>query len=146
MSTIVRPVTAGDRTDWERLWTDYLAFYQTELPPEQFDLQFSRILAPEGTIRGLLAERDGEIAGVVHFLFHAHGWQEQDVCYLQDLYVDPAFRRRGVARDLIEAVYQAADRKGASNVYWMTQTFNETARRIYDRIGRVTPFIKYQRH
>ena len=31
------------------------------------------------------------------------------------------------------------------NVYWLTQEFNATARRLYDRVGRATPFIKYRR-
>jgi hypothetical protein len=31
------------------------------------------------------------------------------------------------------------------SVYWMTQEFNTKARRLYDRIGKVTPFIKYSR-
>ncbi len=44
-----------------------------------------------------------------------------------------------------EAVYKAADDAGAPGVYWTTQHFNETARRLYDRIGQLTPFIKYQR-
>ena len=31
------------------------------------------------------------------------------------------------------------------NVYWLTQTSNATARRLYDRVGTATPFIKYRR-
>jgi GNAT superfamily N-acetyltransferase len=66
------------------------------------------------------------------------------VTYLQDLYVAP--EARGPARAaLIEAVYAAADAAGRPNVYWLTQEFNTTARRLYDRIGTATPFIKYQR-
>jgi hypothetical protein len=51
----------------------------------------------------------------------------------------------GVGRALIEAVYAEADRDGCPNVYWMTQEFNETARRLYDRIATLTPFVKYSR-
>ncbi|MCZ7597268.1 MAG: GNAT family N-acetyltransferase, partial [Gammaproteobacteria bacterium] len=39
----------------------------------------------------------------------------------------------------------AADANGSPAVYWLTQEFNHTARNLYDRIGRVTPFIKYVR-
>ncbi len=83
--------------------------------------------------------------GLVHFIFHRHNWKIEDVCYLQDLYADPAMRGSGVGRALIEAVYAAADSHGAPAVYWMTQDFNTTARKLYDRIGQLTPFIKYQR-
>jgi GNAT superfamily N-acetyltransferase len=78
-------------------------------------------------------------------MFHPHCWKVEPVCYLQDLYADREVRGRGVGRALIEAVYAAADAAGAPSVYWLTQEFNTEARRLYDRIGRVTPFIRYNR-
>ena len=94
---------------------------------------------------GLLAVADGRPVGLVHYVFHRHGWQIEDVCYLQDLYVDPEVRGTGAGRRLIEAVYAAADAAGRPSVYWLTQSFNATARRLYDRVGTETPFIKYRR-
>ena len=73
------------------------------------------------------------------------GWQAENTCYLQDLYVDPEIRGTGAGRALIEAVYDAADAAGAKGVYWTTQHFNSQARQLYDRIGKLTPFIKYSR-
>ena len=81
----------------------------------------------------------------VHFLFHRHAWKIENVCYLQDLYARPETRDTGVGRALIEAVYAAADQAGAPAVYWLTQDFNVTARRLYDRIGKLSPFIRYTR-
>jgi hypothetical protein len=46
---------------------------------------------------------------------------------------------------LIEAVYRAADKVGADQVYWLTAHSNATARKLYDRVGQLTPFIKYRR-
>ena len=51
----------------------------------------------------------------------------------------------GIGRALIEAVYDAADEAGHPNVYWQTQHFNETGRRLYDRVGELSPFIVYNR-
>lgn len=83
--------------------------------------------------------------GLVHFLFHRHNWKIENVCYLQDLYTDPSVRGQGAGRALIEAVYAAADANGTPAVYWLTQDFNAEGRRLYDRIGQVTPFIRYNR-
>jgi len=69
----------------------------------------------------LVAEKDGALIGLTHFVFHRHGWKIEDVCYLQDLYVSPAARGTGCGRKLIEAVYAAADAKGCPSVYWLTQ-------------------------
>ena len=144
--THVRPLTAADKPEWARLWRAYLAFYETELPQDVYDTYFDRLLgADPQDFHGLIAEIDGQPVGLTHYVFHRHGWKIENTCYLQDLYADPGVRGQGVGRALIEAVYQAADAAGAPSVYWLTQDFNEDARKLYDRIGRLTPFIKYAR-
>lgn len=142
----VRPLERTDRDVWRHLWRAYLAFYDTSLPKEIYASQFERLLGDDPRdFHGLIAELDGEPVGLAHYLFHRHGWKIEEVCYLQDLYAAPEARGHGVGRALIEAVYGAADAAGAPSVYWTTQDFNATARRLYDRIGTLTPFIKYQR-
>ncbi len=142
----IRPLEARDEAEWRRLWRDYLAFYETELQDEIYGTYFARLLGNDPRdFHALVAEHDGKLIGLTHFVFHPHGWKVEDVCYLQDLYADPSVRGTGVGRKLIEAVYAAADAAGAPSVYWLTQDFNKTARRLYDRIGVVTPFVKYSR-
>ncbi len=146
MSVTIRPLTAGDRAEWARLWTGYLEYYQTSVPEAVYDSTFARLLGDDPQdFNGLLAEVDGRPVGLVHYLFHRHNWKIENVCYLQDLYADPSVRGQGVGRALIEAVYAAADANGTPAVYWLTQDFNETARRLYDRVAQVTPFIRYNR-
>lgn len=70
-------------------------------------------------------------------------WSVENSCYLQDLYVDPEIRGTGAGRALIEAVHAEAAKAGATGVYWLTQECNKTARQLYDRIGELTPFVKY---
>ncbi len=53
----------------------------------------------------LVAEVDGKMVGLTHYLSHRYAWKIEEVIYLQDLYVDPAVRRgTGAGRALIEAV------------------------------------------
>ena len=142
----VRPLAPGDHAEWRRLWTAYLAFYEATVAEEVYGTTWARLMGEDPRdVRGLLAEVEGRPVGLTQFLLHRHGWKTRDVCYLQDLYADPDARGSGVGRALIEAVYAAADAAGAPDVYWMTQDFNATARRLYDRIGRATPFMRYQR-
>ncbi len=143
---VVRPLKESDRPQWDALWTAYLAFYETQLPQEVFDTYFARLLGDDPQdFNGLVAEIDGRLVGLTHYLFHRNGWKIENTCYLQDLYADPTVRGTGVGRALIEAVYAAADDASAPSVYWMTQDFNTVARQLYDRIGTKTPFIKYAR-
>ena len=146
MTVNVRPLRKDDKAQWRRLWRGYLAYYETVLPDEIYDLQFQRLISENPhDFKGLVAQSEGALVGLVHFVYHQHGWRADDVCYLQDLYADPDVRGQGVGRALIEAVYAAADAAGAPSVYWLTQDFNTEARRLYDRVGVKTPFIKYAR-
>lgn len=143
---VIRPISAEDRPHWEPLWRAYLAFYETILPGEVYDSSFGRLVDPKVvSYHGLLAWDGPQAVGLVHFIHHMHGWKLEPVTYLQDLYSVPESRGTGVGRALIETVYGAADAAGAPSVYWMTQEFNAPARHLYDRVGEVTPFIKYQR-
>ena len=144
---VIRPLAIEDEADWRRLWTAYLAFYETVLPEEIYRSTFARLSGGgSGEFRGLVAVLDGRAVGLAHYLFHRSCWTLNDICYLQDLYADPEVRGTGIGRALIEAVYGKAAEAGAPEVYWMTQEFNATARRLYDRIAGKTPVIIYQKN
>lgn len=143
---VIRPLTPADREGWETLWRGYLDFYLSKLDPSQFDFTFRRLSDPEyAGMFGFVAEFQGKLVGLVNCLNHDHGWHLQQVVYLQDLYVDDSARKLGIGQKLIEAVYAYADENDKANVYWMTQTTNHTARKLYDRVGQPTNFMKYIR-
>jgi GNAT superfamily N-acetyltransferase len=146
MATVIRPIAATDEPEWRRLWTGYLEFYKATVPEAVYATTFARLTSADSPeINGLIAEVDGRPLGLVHYIFHRHGWKIEEVCYLQDLYVAPEARGTGLGRALIEAVYARADAAGRPAVYWLTQEFNHEARQLYDRIAKVTPFIRYNR-
>ncbi len=142
----IRPLRPEDRDQWAEMWRDYLAFYETEVPDTTYKSTFARLLGDDpNDFSCFVADLDGQLLGLTHYLFHRHAWKEESVCYLQDLYARPEARGTGVGRALIQAVYDEADRQKAPSVYWLTQENNHTARKLYDRIGKLSPFLKYQR-
>lgn len=146
MSVHVRPLAADDRDEWLPLWRGYLAFYETSVSDEVTAETWRRLIDPAAGIHGFGAcEARGRLIGFVHYLFHPVTWSVSERCYLEDLFVDPKARGAGAGRALMEAVYRAADEAGADQVYWLTARANAEARRLYDRVGRLTPFVKYQR-
>lgn len=143
---LIRPLTAQDEQEWRRLWCAYLEYYETSVPEEIYVSSFARLLGDDPQdFNGLVAELDGRLVGLTHYLFHRHGWKIENTCYLQDLFADPDVRGRGIGRALIKGVYTAADEAGAPAVYWLTQDFNKAGRMLYDKVGVLTPFIKYSR-
>lgn len=135
-------LTEADRPRWTELWRDYLAFYKTTLPPEQFEYTWSRLMAG-GALNGFGLRHDGALAGIVHYIFHESAWTLSPVCYLQDLFVAETARGTGGGRKLIEAVAGAAREARATRMFWLTQTDNATARLLYDRLARHNGFIRY---
>jgi ribosomal protein S18 acetylase RimI-like enzyme len=146
MTIDIRPPHAGDHDAWLPLWRGYLDFYEAEIGDGVTAETWRRLLDPAHAIRGFVAADDGgQLVGLVHYLFHPVTWSLAERCYLEDLFVRPEARGLGAGRALIEAVYRVAEEAGADQVYWLTAHDNATARRLYDRVGRLTPFVKYRR-
>jgi len=131
----------SDRAAWERLARGYNDFYETELPDSVYDRTWRRLLADK-QVHGLGARLERRLVGIAHFLFHSNIWRD-DVCYLQDLFVDETARGQGAARALIDAVASAARKRGASRYYWQTKQDNARARALYDKLARFRGFIRY---
>jgi GNAT superfamily N-acetyltransferase len=147
MDLTIRPVTAGDADEWERLFRAYIAFYRASVPDDVIALTWRRALAGEDGLHGLIAiaAKSGAALGVATLVFHRSTWSPTWYCYLEDLFVDPAARGRGVGGALIAATYAEADRRGATRTYWATQAGNAAARRLYDQVGELTEFVQYRR-
>ena len=144
----VRRVAARDREPWLALFAAYIDFYEARVEPGVIDETWRRLLAGQvGDHIGLLAvdATQDRPVGLAHLLLHRSTWSASCYCYLEDLFVDPAFRRIGVGRALIEAAYREADAYGATRTYWVTQQHNAAARVLYDGVAQLAPFVQYRR-
>jgi GNAT superfamily N-acetyltransferase len=145
----VRPVTRSDFSPWLPLWERYNAFYgrsgKTALPRAVTDVTWARFFDPGEPVRALVAELDGQLVGLAHYLFHRSTTHIEPVCYLQDLFTAEGLRGRGIGRALIERVAEQARNAGATRLYWLTHETNATARRLYDQLAQLSGFIVYRR-
>jgi GNAT superfamily N-acetyltransferase len=141
----IRPLGPEDRADWEPLWAGYLAFYEATIPSTVTETTWARLNDPAEPMHALGAFVDGQLVGIVHYLFHRSTWTTGDYCYLQDLFTAEAARGRGAGRALIEAVYERARAADASRIYWLTQEGNATARALYDKLADRSGFIQYRK-
>jgi GNAT superfamily N-acetyltransferase len=141
MTVKIAALAAADHARWLALARGYKAFYKTSVTDQEYERAWQRLLVHD-RVWGLGAHLDGELVGITHYLFHTGTWNHE-VCYLQDLFVDPRVRGRGIARALIEAVADAARKRGADRLYWLTQSHNAAARALYDKVAKHNDFIRY---
>lgn len=141
----VRKIQNADKPQWLELWQGYLHFYRADVSAQVTDHTFER-LCEDQQVYGLVAEdRNGNLLGFMHLIFHPSTWSSAGYCYIEDLYVSPAGRGKKVSEKLFEQAYQLADEKGCDRIYWMTQEYNAPARSLYDKIGKRSSFIVYTR-
>jgi len=143
----IRPIHKLDYDAWLPLWDNYNAFYgrqgQTALALNITQTTWMRFLNDNEPVHAFVAEQNGQLVGLVHFIFHRSTTRLNDVCYLQDLFVNQDIRGAGVGRQLIQAVYDAAESAGSTRVYWQTQHSNLVGRALYEKLAKHLGFIVY---
>ncbi len=144
MNLKIRELKETDKDRWLELWAGYLEFYKSNLSPEQTEFTWKRLINNEQKMYGFVAENENGVIGFTHCLFRPSTWTETDYCYLEDLFVDPSIRGKGVGRALMNRVIELAKAKNSKRVYWTTQEFNKTARVLYDSITSVSEFVQYR--
>ena len=144
MNLTIRVIEEKDKSQWLKLWAGYLEFYKSTISSEQTELTWKRLINNELKMFGFVAESEEGVIGFTHCLFRPSTWTETDYCYLEDLFVDPNIRGKGIGRALINKVVELAKEKKSKRVYWTTQEFNKTARVLYDSITPVSEFVQYR--
>jgi GNAT superfamily N-acetyltransferase len=145
----IRTVTPGDYKQWLPLWDGYNAFYErsgpTALAPEITAMTWSRFFDAYEPVHALVAEQDGQLLGLTHYLFHRSTTAIAPDCYLRDLFTRQAARGKGVGRALINGVYERAKLAGCPRVYWLTHKTNHTAMQLYDKVAENSGFVVYRK-
>jgi len=144
-SPVFRPIQESDREQWNPLWQGYLVFYKEELSSEQTELTWSRFFDPTFNMHGYVVEVDGLVAGFAHCSFTNSTWLDKPDLYLEDLFVSPEYRRRGLGEFLIQGCAEIARDAGSNRLYWQTQRSNESAQRLYNKVASLSEYIIFQK-
>ena len=145
----IRPVALQDYDQWLPLWDGYNAFYgrsgETALPKEITETTWKRFFDPDEPVHALVAESEGKIHGITHYIFHRSTNSITPVCYLQDLFTLETSRGKGIGRALINGVYEQAKLAGSPRVYWQTHETNHTAMTLYNKVAEKSGFLVYRK-
>ena len=145
MALEVRPVTAPDEPAWRELFSAYGRFYETEFPVQVLDGVWAWLMDPNHPERCFVAVDNGEILGFAHLQQQVDTFRAGTGWFLDDLYVRPEARGRGVGRALIEALSAFAKEHGGGDVRWITAEDNHTAQSLYDSLAKKTTWVLYEK-
>jgi GNAT superfamily N-acetyltransferase len=144
MTLELRDATHRDESDFRNLWAQYLAFYDVNLAPAVTDATWARLMDEGSPVKARLAVLDGRVQGFAIHLHHPSTWVAREDCYLEDLFVAPEARGKGLGRALIDDLITLARRKGWSRLYWHTEETNTRARALYDQYVASDGHIRYR--
>lgn len=108
----IRELQSQDQLQWLGLWEGYTCFYGSPQPDDVTQYTWQRLLDGASPVIGRAAVVDSRVVGFAICVLHEGTWVKTPVCYLEDLFVDPAMRGRGVARALVQALHAEGKRKG----------------------------------
>lgn len=140
---LIRPPVADDRSEWERLYAGYAAFYKVTQTPEMRATVWGWLHDPAHQTRGFVAEDQGRLIGLAHFRPFARPLSASTGGFLDDLFVDPAARGSGAADALIAAIADEGRKQGWTVIRWITAEDNYRARALYDRVAEKTKWATY---
>jgi GNAT superfamily N-acetyltransferase len=139
----IRNIEQSDRKQWDPLWQAYLDFYEATVSDETTDLTWQRFFDSTHVFTGFVAEEDGKILGIAHAMLRQSTGEKVGEMYLEDLYILPEARGKGIGRAMINHVKEHAIATGAGCMYWQTKSGNATARILYDSMTKNNDYVQY---
>ena len=143
---MIRAIAPADRAAWQRLFTAYGVFYETQFTPEVLDKVWALMLDPTSGVDAIVAEQDGAVVGFAHFRSHPDTFTGARDWFLDDLYVSLDARGSGLATALIEHIADLARAgENGGTLRWITAADNARAQHVYDRIALKTEWVMYEK-
>lgn len=140
IQAIIDDIHAADREEWQRLWDANNLGHKNEAVSAE---TFRRLLDPKSPVKGLAARMESRLVGLVHYIIHPVTGYIEPVAYMQDLFVDPAFRRKGIARMLVGQLAELGRQRKWARLYWLAETKNLEAQSLYRNLGVKLDFSLY---
>ena len=144
MTIKIRKIEARDQARWRVLWDGYCRFYERDVSESITAHTWARIMDFASPVNAIVAEDvAGDVIGICNYILHENTWTLTPVCYLEDLFVDPACRATGVGKQLIDWLVAEMKTQGWSRLYWNTKENNYRARGLYDKYTPHSGFLRY---
>ena len=145
MNIVVTELCLSDRDDWEQLYRAYAEFYEVPMNEEILESVWSWIFDGQNQFYALIArDSSGNPLGLMHYRAMPSPLRGKVVGFLDDLYIKPESRGKGVVEELYKALNESAYNKNWPFIRWITAENNYRGRSVYDKISEKTQWVTYQ--
>ena len=141
---MIRMIEEKDFQDWKNLYLQYGDFYQVPITTEGLSAVWSWIQDPNHEVEGLVFEKASDLVGLAHFRGMPNPLRACEICFLDDLFVDPSERGSRLGEALIGEIVEIAKKRGWPKIRWITADDNYRARTLYDRVAMKTQWNTYE--
>lgn len=128
----IRTLKPADHTAWLPLWNGNNLGHINQALTEN---TWARLMDADSQICGLGAFEGKTMTGLVHYVLHPVTGSLRPVCYMQDLFVAPEHRNKGIGRALVEDVAKTGRRENWERMYWLAEAQNIAAQSLYKNLG-----------
>ena len=141
---MIREIQLKDKDQWKKLYRGYADFYKAEINDKILQTVWGWLNDNKHELQGIVYEVDNKIVALAHFRRMPRPLKGQDICFLDDLFVDPQHRGQKIGEKLIYRIREISKSRGWSLVRWITRDDNLRAKSLYDRISEKTNWDVYE--
>ncbi len=141
---MIRDLSSNDFDMWSNLYKGYAEFYRVPMNKEILDNLWSWIHDENHIVKGICFEIEAKIVGIAHYRTMPRPLKGKYIGFLDDLFVDPEFRRQKIAQKLIGHLKSLSKLNNWDGIRWTTHFSNKNAKKLYDKIANNIGFELYE--
>ena len=141
---MIREIRLNDKNQWEALYRGYADFYKVEMNDKILKTVWEWIHDNNHDVCGLVYEQDNKIIGIAHYRKMPSPLRGKNIGFLDDLFVDPKYRRNGFGEQIIKELKAISKRNNWDLVRWITRDNNAIAKSLYEKLSKKTNWEVYE--
>ena len=141
---MIRKISIKDKENWKKLYIGYANFYKSPINDIILDTVWSWLMDKNHEVKGIVYEIDGNIVALAHYRAMPRPLKGKYIGFLDDLYVDPAYRNKKIGQKLMNEIKVISRSEKWDLVRWITRHDNINAKSLYDKISEKTNWDVYE--
>ncbi len=127
---MIRKLEIKDKENWTKLYNRYTDFYKVPMNAEILDIVWTWIHDKKHVVNGICFDLEDKIVGIAHYRTMPRPLKGQYMGFLDDLFVEPAYRGQKIAQKLIGHLKSLSKANNWCGIHWITNSSNENTKII----------------